>query len=62
MEAGVSSAETTHALIDKWATLNMARACLVGVGSILAAWAAVDKREAVGADHISLVTGANRLG
>ncbi|KAF2652003.1 hypothetical protein K491DRAFT_695991 [Lophiostoma macrostomum CBS 122681] len=40
-EAGVSREETVHALIDKWATLNLARALLVGAGSVAAAAAVV---------------------
>lgn len=36
VEANVAQGETVHALIDKWATLNLARAVLVGAGAICA--------------------------
>ncbi|KAF2020487.1 hypothetical protein BU24DRAFT_416169 [Aaosphaeria arxii CBS 175.79] len=61
-EAGVAKEETVHALIDKWATLNFARALIVGAAALLAAWAAADKREVVGFREIALDVGANRLG
>ncbi|KAF2746634.1 hypothetical protein M011DRAFT_468331 [Sporormia fimetaria CBS 119925] len=54
--------ENVHALLDKWATLNLARAMLVGVGSILAAWGAVSKLEIVSFGNLALGTGADRLG
>lgn len=62
VEAGVAKEETVHALLDKWATLNLARALIVGVGAALAVWAALDKREAGGYESFSFTTGANRLG
>ena len=35
-EAGVAQNETVNALLDKWATLNLARAVLVAIGSLCA--------------------------
>ena len=61
VEAGVAEGETTHALIDKWATLNLARAALVAGGAICATLAAVNKTEAVGFRDIGLASGANRM-
>jgi hypothetical protein len=61
VEAGVAEAETTHALIDKWATLNLARTVLLAAGSICATLAAVDKREVVSFSSVGLGTGANRM-
>ncbi|CAO2653352.1 Nn.00g027630.m01.CDS01 [Neocucurbitaria sp. VM-36] len=61
-EAGVAQDETVHALIDRWATLNLARAVLVGAGALCAVLAAVNKREVVGFKDIGLASGANRLG
>lgn len=61
-EAGVTSGETTHALIDKWAMLNLARAAITGVGAIFAIWAALDKRETGGYNSVGLTSGANRMG
>jgi hypothetical protein len=37
-EAGVQKEETVHALLDKWATLNLARALLIGAGAVSAVW------------------------
>lgn len=48
IEAGVAEGETTHALIDRWATLNLARAALVAAGSLCAVVAAVGRREITG--------------
>ena len=62
MEAGVAQDETVHALIDRWATLNLARAVLVGAGALCAVLAALNKREIVGFKDIGLASGANRLG
>jgi hypothetical protein len=62
VEKGVAHEETTHALIDKWALLNLVRASIVGIGAGLAIWAAVNKREVVGFREIGLATGANRMG
>jgi DMSO reductase anchor subunit len=61
VEAGVAEAETTHALIDKWATLNLARTVLLAAGTICATLAAVDKREVVSFSSVGLGTGANRM-
>ncbi|ORY14904.1 hypothetical protein BCR34DRAFT_201939 [Clohesyomyces aquaticus] len=61
-EAGVAKNETVHALLDKWATLNLGRAIITGVGAILALWAALDKVEIFAFRDLSLGTGANRLG
>jgi hypothetical protein len=61
-EVGVAQEETVHALLDKWATLNLARALIMGVGSALATWAAVSKLEIVGFGGVRLRSGANRLG
>lgn len=41
VEAGVAEGETTHALIDRWATLNLARAALVAAGSLCTVLAVV---------------------
>lgn len=41
VEAGVVKEETVHALIDKWALLNVPRALITGAGAILAIWSAL---------------------
>ena len=62
VEAGVAEGETTHALLDKWGTLNLARALIVGVAAVCAVWAALDKEEYAGVRNFALQSGANRLG
>lgn len=42
-EIAVAEEETVHALLDKWATLNLVRALIVGAGAVLAAWGTVSK-------------------
>lgn len=59
---GVAEAETTHALIDRWGVLNLARAGLVAAGALCTVVAALDKREVVGFSGVGLGSGANRLG
>jgi hypothetical protein len=61
IEKGVAEAETTHALIDKWATLNVARAVFIAAGALCAAVAAGDKRESIAFGGIGLQSGANRI-
>jgi hypothetical protein len=61
VEVGVQSGETVNALLDRWATLNLVRAAITGVGAVCAIWAALDKREAVGASSFGFTTGANRI-
>jgi len=34
--------ETAHALVDKWATVNVGRATLLGVAAVTAAWIALE--------------------
>jgi hypothetical protein len=62
IEAGVAEGENVHALMDKWATLNLARAVPVAVGAICAVLAALNKREIVGFKEIAVGSGANRMG
>lgn len=59
-EDGVPKEETTHALVDKWATVNLGRVVIAGVSALVATWAAVDRTEVVPA-MFSLSTGANRF-
>lgn len=61
-DAGIAEAETTHALIDKWGVLNLARAALVAAGFLSTVVAALDKRDTVGFGGVALRSGANRLG
>lgn len=61
VEANVAEGETVHALIDKWATLNLGRAVLVAVGSLCTVLAALNKREVTGFKEIGLGSAANRI-
>jgi hypothetical protein len=61
IEKGVAEGETTHALIDKWATLNVARAVFIAAGALCAAIAAGDKTESVAFGGIGFQSGANRM-
>ena len=62
VEANVAEGENVHALMDKWATLNLARAVPVAVGAICAVLAALSKSEIVGFREIGVGSGANRMG
>jgi hypothetical protein len=41
VEAGLGG-ETAHALVDKWATMNIGRVALLGAAAVLAAWATLE--------------------
>lgn len=60
VEAGVAKEETTHQLVDQWATINLGRSVLAGLSAILAAWASVDRMEVVGAG-LRFATDADRV-
>lgn len=58
---GRASNQSVHELVDRWATVNLGRALLSGIGAVLAVWAAVDRVEVVGAS-LGSRSGADRLG
>ncbi|KAK0260572.1 hypothetical protein B0A54_15041 [Friedmanniomyces endolithicus] len=60
-ESGIAKEETTHVLVDRWATLNLGRSLLCCVAALSATWAAVDRLEVVPAVG-KIVGGANRMG
>jgi hypothetical protein len=62
VEAGVAREETTHALVDKWATLNMGRALLVILGTLCGVVASVNKINVVAIGGMKLAAGADRMG
>ncbi|KAF1834733.1 hypothetical protein BDW02DRAFT_497496 [Decorospora gaudefroyi] len=62
IEANAAEGETVHELMDRWATLNMARAVLVGAGALCSVLAALSKREVVGFKEVAIASGANRMG
>ena len=41
-EVGVAREDTIHALVDKWASLNLVRAILSGAAAFFAAWATLN--------------------
>jgi len=60
-EAGVTKEETVHALVDKWATLNLGRALLSVAAAMTAMWATLNPVEIVAASGVTVATGANRI-
>jgi hypothetical protein len=60
-ESGVDEAETTHALVDKWATLSLGRALLAAVGAGTAAWATISSIDVLPIRGLGLASGANRM-
>jgi hypothetical protein len=60
-ESGVAKEETTHVLVDKWATFNLGRTVMTGVAALAATWAALDRLEVMPL-VAKLATGADRLG
>jgi len=62
-EVGAKGNETVHALVDKWATLNLIRSGIILAASISAIWASLTSVEVVGfgVEDISFTSGANRL-
>ncbi|OCK77577.1 hypothetical protein K432DRAFT_384580 [Lepidopterella palustris CBS 459.81] len=61
-EAGIAKEETVHALIDKWATFNLGRAILAGIGALCATYAVLARIDVVGVQEVGLTGGADRLG
>jgi len=47
-EIGVTKDETVHALVDKWATLNLFRAIITGIAAMSATWGSLRSVEVVG--------------
>ncbi|OJD36361.1 uncharacterized protein BKCO1_12000172 [Diplodia corticola] len=46
-EAGIAKEETTHALVDKWATANLGRAVLGFIASSCAVWATLGRVDVI---------------
>lgn len=61
-EAGIAQEETAHALLDKWATLNLGRSFLPLIATVCAAWAVADSYEVLGLADVMFKSGANRMG
>jgi hypothetical protein len=58
-EAGVGKEETTHFLVDRWATVNLGRSVITGVAAVCATVAAVGHYGSVG---FEMKMGAGRMG
>lgn len=57
--------QTTHWLVDRWATVNLGRAVLSGVAAVAAIWAGVEGSGfggGVGGIGMRVTTGAGRMG
>ncbi|KAF2101397.1 hypothetical protein NA57DRAFT_34024 [Rhizodiscina lignyota] len=61
-EAGVEKEQTTHALVDRWAMLNLGRALIAATSAMVALWANVSAIEVVEFGKVGLTAGANRMG
>jgi hypothetical protein len=59
-ETGIAKEETTHALVDQWATVNLGRVLIAGISALTAVWAAVDRTDVVPAT-LKFSSGANRM-
>ncbi|KAL1641279.1 hypothetical protein SLS58_006181 [Diplodia intermedia] len=46
-EVGIAKEETTHALVDKWATINLGRAILGFTGAACAVWATLGRVDVI---------------
>lgn len=46
-EVGLAKEETTHALADKWATINLGRAILGFTGAACAVWATLGRVDVI---------------
>jgi Domain of unknown function (DUF1772) len=54
--------ESTHALVDRWASLNLVRGLISGAAAVLALWASLPGPvEVVAIESFEFVSGANRL-
>ena len=61
-EAGVTQEETVHALIDKWATLNLGQVITTGIGPLCILWATLGRIDVVRFQDVGLAPGVNRMG
>ena len=63
-EAGMPKEQTTHWLVDRWATVNLGRAVLSGIAAATAIWAGVEGAGLGmgGIGGVKVTTGAGRMG
>ncbi|KAJ9637128.1 hypothetical protein H2199_007414 [Coniosporium tulheliwenetii] len=61
-ESGVAREETAHALIDKWAMLNLGRALMTSIGAFCGVWATLNWIDVVEWEGLGITTGASRMG
>jgi hypothetical protein len=54
--------DNTHALVDRWATLNLVRGLVSLSAALIGAWASLGAVEVVAVESIEFIAGANRLG
>lgn len=60
-EAGVTQEETVHALVDKWAMLNLGRALMTAIAAISATWATLSVIDVVEIGRVGFASGADRI-
>ena len=58
-EVGIQREETTHWLVDRWATVNLGRAVMSAVSAGMAIWAGVEGVKMAG---VRVVSGGERMG
>jgi len=61
-EVQVRRDDSTHQLVDRWASLNVVRGMLTLASAMVGAWASLGAVEVVGVAAFEFVTGANRMG
>lgn len=54
--------KNAHALVDRWALLNLGRAGLSAASAIVGLWATLGAVDVVGVESVSFLSGANRMG
>lgn len=57
-EVGIQREETTHWLVDRWATVNLGRAVMSTVSAAMAIWAGVEGIKMAG---VRVITGGERM-
>lgn len=58
-EVETKAEQTTHWLVDRWATVNLGRAVLSGIAAVVATWAGV---QGVHIGGVAVIKGAETMG
>jgi anthrone oxygenase-like protein len=54
--------DNTHALVDRWASLNLVRGLISLSAALVGTWASLGAVEVVAVESFEFISGANRLG